>query len=216
MKKQSKGVQTRKNIIDQVNKLYNRTEKILTLDELAGELNLTRSRITNYFPRKEQLILAIYEEYSKKLDKLIKTYNPDNEKLNLKSLVDYYSKIMDLLFEYRFAISYLFVNPLNDEELARHLEETYEENKNRLFNRIKILVVSGLVDKELLEQKNFDAFSFQHTNLLTTWVISYRIYDNKAGFKNMKPVYLRGVLNCYLPFMTESGKTDFLAHLENL
>jgi AcrR family transcriptional regulator len=216
VEKQRKGNKTSDSIVDEVNRLLNRTETMLTLDEIASELKLNRSRITNYFPKKELLILAIYHRFTNKLNKLIDKYHPDNEKISMGNLVSYYSKIMDLLYDYRFAISYLFANPLNDDELSEHLQETYSANKNRLLNRVKILIDNGLIDKSLQDPEHFEAFSFQHANLLTTWIISFRLYDRKSGYKNMKPVYLRGLLNCYFMFLTEEGKKEMTKYTKTI
>ncbi|MCA0133325.1 TetR/AcrR family transcriptional regulator [Winogradskyella alexanderae] len=209
MTKFSKGEKTKKTIVKRVNKLFNKKEMLLTWDEMAAELNLSRSIITNYFPRKELLILAIYYEFEHTLKLFLKNHNQNSEATSLQHLKVYYSGVMDLLFEYRFSISYVLVNPMNDEALRSHLDSTYENNKIRLLDRIKNLVKFGIINKALLKDDNFSSFTFQHTNLLTTWVISYRLYDKNLGYKKMKPIYLKGVLDCYLPYLTSKGKFDY-------
>ncbi|MDY2586824.1 TetR/AcrR family transcriptional regulator [Winogradskyella aquimaris] len=205
----SKGEKTKNSIIKRINKLFNEKEMLLTWDEMAIELNLSRSRITNYFPKKELLILAIYYEFEKTLKKFLENHHQNAETNSLEHLKDYYSDVMALLFEYRFSISYVLVNPMNDKELRSHINSTYSANKVRLYERVTKLCQMGILDERLLLDDHFDPFTFQHTNLLTTWVISYRLYDGSQDFSEMKPIYLKGILNCYLPYLTKKGQSQF-------
>lgn len=209
MSKLTKGEKTKKDIVRRINTLFNEREMFLTWDEIAAELGLSRSRITNYFPKKDLLVLAIYIEFESKLKTTLEAHHSKTYELNLGTLQEYYSSIMDLLYDFRFSISYVLVNPMNDGELSNHIDQTYDKNRGRLFERVKNLVRSGIVDKSLLLKMNFDAFTFQHTTLLTTWVITYRLYDKNLGFDKMKPIYLQGILNCYLPYLTDKGKSEF-------
>lgn len=204
----TKGDLTRKKIIDDVNWLFNKNDKLLTLDELAGTLEINRSRITNYFPKKEHLILAIFEQYQLRLQEIIEQNQPDTEHIGFPNLIGYYSRILDLSYEFRFTISYVFVYPPNDSELRDHITNTYAGNKQRISNRLQSLVNSGLLEGKILEPENFEVFIFQHVNLLTTWIISYRIYDHQKSYEQMKPTYLRGIMNCYHPYLTPKGKGE--------
>jgi AcrR family transcriptional regulator len=67
MEKMCKGTRTKNSIIKGVKRLFNKKEKLPLLDEIAKELSLTKSRITNHFPKKKLLIFAIYQEFEKKL-----------------------------------------------------------------------------------------------------------------------------------------------------
>lgn len=181
MAKYSKGERTKSDIVKRINRLFNEKEMFLTWDDIAAELGLSRSRITNYFPKKDLLILAIYIEFEQRLKLVLEDHEGLHNDLDLAVLKEYYTKVMDLLFDFRFAISYVLVNPMNDKALRSHIDETYEKNRVRLYERVNKLVQSDIVDQKLLLENNFNAFAFQHTNLLTTWVITYRLYDKKWG-----------------------------------
>ncbi|OZV69883.1 TetR/AcrR family transcriptional regulator [Winogradskyella aurantia] len=204
----TKGELTKQNIVKAVNQLFNEKEMLPSWDDLASELKINRSRITNYFPKKELLILAIYLEFEENLKMLIEKQGYTEQIENFSALKEYYSDIMDLLFDYRFAISYVLVNPNNDEDLNNHISTTYKNNKLRLYQRVEHLVNAGLVSKKLLDENQFKPFAFQHTNILTTWIISYRLYDRHLEFSEIKPIYLKGVLLCYFPFLSEKGKKE--------
>jgi AcrR family transcriptional regulator len=204
----TKGELTKQNIVKAVNQLFNEKEMLPAWDDLASELKIHRSRITNYFPKKELLLLAIYLEFEENLKVLIEKQGYTEQIENFSALKDYYSAIMDLLFDYRFAISYVLVNPNNDEDLNNHINTTYKNNKLRLYQRVEHLVNAGLVRKKLLDEDQFKPFAFQHTNILTTWIISYKLYDRHLEFSEVKPTYLKGVLLCYFPFLSEKGKKE--------
>lgn len=81
----SEGEVTRIHIIQQMNKLVNEKEMILTWDDMAAELNLSRSKITNYFPKKELLILAIFFDFEEKLKIQIESLKAGNRQVILSS-----------------------------------------------------------------------------------------------------------------------------------
>jgi len=208
MQKLSKGAQTKNKIINQSNQLYNKSDTFLTLGELADSLNLSRGLITNHFPKKELLLLAIFKNYEVRLKELIESYNPDASTITLQHLFEYYSKVMDLMYEYRFAISYIFVNPIRDADLKEYIRKTYLNNKRRLKERTDYLVTIGLFSDKILNEDYFEAFNFQHSNLLTTWIINYRLYDYTESYQQRKSVYMRGLINCFIPFLTEDAMKE--------
>lgn len=216
MEKLTKGDRTRSHILKMVNNLFNEEERLLTLDEIAGKLNIPKSRILNHFSKKELLMLGLYEQYQKKLSHLLSIKNPDNGNLNFTRLADYYSEILDLFYDYRFTINFLFVNPLNDEELDSHLISTYHKNKERIFRRVESLVARGLVHKGLLVPDEFSVFLFKHTNLMTTWTISLRLYYKGMEYKPVKPLIIKSLLSCFESYLTRAGRADYSRAIEIL
>ena len=53
-----------------------------------------------------------------------------------------------------------------------------------------IIYQTGVINDDILLKDHIEPFTFQHTNLLTTWVITYRLYDHIQDFAEMKPIYL--------------------------
>ena len=205
----NKGIRTRKSIVKKANNLFNKEERLLTLEELANKLELTKSVISNHFPKKELLILAIYREYEHQLEKLLSSDKPDETKLNFTDLILYYGDILELFYKYRFSIAYLFINPLKDEALKTHIDGRFHNNKVRIRLRIENMVHLGLLSDRILDPTNFDVFFFKYTNLMTTWIISLKLYDKDKGFRKIKPVYLEGIASCFEPFTTDLGKADY-------
>ena len=215
--KYQKGIETRRRILREVNKLYNEEGLNLTLGQIAGKLGVTLGSITNYFPRKEQLLLALFRDFDEKSDLLYRQFQNEEALLDFSGVVRYYHKVMDLQYRYRFAMAYLAVQPIGDPELQQHLQERYRLNRANLKKRVAFQVKSGSLKADLLDPAAFDSFCFQLYNLLTTWVISLQLYHQERGYSEMKPIYLRGILNCFTPHLTERGLAELqeaFRHLE--
>jgi AcrR family transcriptional regulator len=208
MPKQSKGMATKQWILDEVSRLYNDEGLKLTLDQLARKLGLTKGRITNHFPKKEYLLLAIFQDFDHKANLIYQQYQNDEALLEFSGVLAYYSEIMDLQYRYRAAVAYLAVQPIGDPELQQHLAEQSRQNKAYLKERIAYQVRSGSIQEELLEPKTFEVFCFQLYNLFTSWVVSLQLYYKEQGYEQMKPIFLQGIMNCFVPYLTEKGKAE--------
>lgn len=201
----SKGEKTRRRIIATANRLFNKEERLLGLNELASAMDESRSLITNHFPRKELLNLAIYEQYEKDLAAIASSHGSES----FQDWFALFSDVLDLIHEYRFALSYILLNPLKDRNLSEHIEKTYEMSRDNIRQRIEAMVHTGLLEERILNRENYDIFLFQYTNLSITWIISLKIYDKDAAYKDRKPVYIKGIMNCMEPYLTKAGRSDF-------
>lgn len=210
-----KGTRTRNSIIEQVNMLFNEHEKLLTLDEIAAKMGLSKSRITNHFPKKELLILAIFKKYGEQYNQLLSSYDPERLS-HFKELIELWGEVMDLIYEYRFSLSYVFVNPMKDEDLVRHFNESYERDKQGIYQLTELMVRSGMLDPQLLRPDNFEVYLFKFVTLFSTWIITLKIYDTKTGYEGKKPVYLKGLISCFEPYLTGEGKEEYQKAIENL
>jgi hypothetical protein len=93
-------------------------------------------------------------------------------------------------------------------ELHNRITKSYKTNSNQVSQSVESLLKSGLVKPVILDPKVFEVFCFQYENLFTTWVISLEIYHSSNSYKNMKPVYLKGILGCFYPYLTVKGQNQ--------
>lgn len=210
-KKLMKGDLTRKKILDDARAIFNEKSINLTLDNLASEMGITKGRITNHFSTKDKLFLAILADYEEKIDNLASTLGPH---FRSSSLHDYFfalSRVMDLQYQYRCCIIYLNVLSPGQSELREH---TYRQSQIRMASirkRTEILIEGKMINKELLEKGNYDAFIFVYVNLLTQWVIHVDMYDMEKGYKEVKPLYMRAIFeHTYGPYLTAKAKKELL------
>lgn len=208
MKKHSKGYNTRTKIITEARKLLNEKGLGLTLDSLSLEMGLSRGRITNYFRTKDSLLLGIMRSYEHALGTLL-LQNEEDDQPGFLPQYRILSKIMDVQYEYRCAIAYLSVSGRHQPEVHLHVESSFLNRLESIRMRLSAMVAMELLIPDLLKQPHLDMYCFQYTTLLTTWVICQEMYYSKRGFEKMKPIYLKSIMNLYIPYLTKKGKIAF-------
>lgn len=197
----------RQHIIREARKVYNEEGLQLTLDQLAAKLNLTKGRITNYFPTKDALFVALSQDYDIRFQELMMQFAGET-KVSFEWMAKVFSAIMDLQYEYRSAIIFVATTSSSQKEMHHQITKSYKANSKQVSQSVEHLLNAGLVKPVILEPKVFDVFCFQYVNLFTTWVISLEIYHSTSSYKKMKPVYLKGILGCFFPYLTIKGKNQ--------
>ncbi|WP_113921982.1 TetR/AcrR family transcriptional regulator [Cognataquiflexum aquatile] len=203
-----KGVEMRQTIIREARKVYNSYGLNLTLNQLAAILNLSKGRITNYFPTKEDLFVAISKDYDEQFANLFLNFD-ETESPSFERLYKICSVVMDLQYEYRSAIIFVSTTNSGQKEIHERVTESYKSNFEQVRWSVLPLIDAGLITSEILQPEKFEVFSFQYVSLFTTWVISLEIYHTTKPYAEMKPVYLKGILGCFFPYLTEKGLKEF-------
>jgi AcrR family transcriptional regulator len=204
-----KGIEMRQNIIEEARRIFNKEGLHLTLEQLANKLELSKGRITNYFPTKDNLFVAISQDYDLRFQELMISFS-GVQKVSFEWMASVCSAIMDLQYEYRSTIVFVATTSSSQKEMHDQITFSYKNNSKQVQQTVQVLVDAGLIKAELLEPDNFEVFCFQHVNLFTTWVISLEIFHSANSYKKMKPVYLRGIMMCYFPYLTKKGLTQFM------
>ncbi|ULQ55813.1 TetR/AcrR family transcriptional regulator [Flavihumibacter rivuli] len=208
MAKTNKGIASRSTILTEARHLLNEKGLSITVDMIASELGLTRGRITHFFPTKDSLMVGIMRDYEHELSELIHQFDwgkgPD-----FANSVDIMDRVLDLQYEYRCAIAFLAITTKNQPELHQHIEGSYYNRIDGIRMRTSYMVEKKLLHPQILEKENWEVYCFQYTNLLTTWVISQEMYHSKKAYKKMKPVYILGAMNLYIPYLTREGKKAY-------
>lgn len=202
-----KGIEMRQKIIQDARSIFNKEGLNQTLDQIAEKLGITKGKITNYFPTKDNLFVALSQDYDLRFQELMASF-VGNQRIGFEWVASVYSAIMDLQYEYRSTIIFAASTSSAQKEMHEQVTRSYKTNSKQLSQMVKILVEAGLLKPELLEPKKFEVFCFQHVNLFTTWVISLEIYYSSSTYKKMKPVYLEGILGCFYPYFTTKGRNQ--------
>lgn len=208
MSSYKKGIQMRQSIIQEARIIFNKEGLSLTLDQLAGKLNLTRSRITNYFPTKDKLFVALSQDYDLRLQELLACFEVE-PKVTFHWLTKVFAAIMDLQYEYRSAIIFVATTSSSQKDIHEQITYSYKTNSKGVKQIVRTMIDVGLLKPEILDPEHFEVFSFQHINLFTTWIISQEIYNSSSSYKKIKPVYLKGIIGCYYPYLTKKGMAQF-------
>jgi AcrR family transcriptional regulator len=208
MKHPSKGELTRQKILEKVNALFNGNGVDHTISQIAASIGMGKSRVTNYFPKKEHLVLALLKQYEGELVGVFEQHKAHKDFTDIRQFVNYLSDVMDLMFRYRGVIAHAMTNPAVNSMVGMHIGENYSRNREKLRQRLSTYSKNGLVEDRLLEPEIFEVFSVQFLTLASNWIISYTLMDPEKAYKAVKPVYLRSILYCLNPYLTEEGRTE--------
>jgi AcrR family transcriptional regulator len=212
----TKGELTKREILNRVNDLYNEHGVLLTLSEIAAKSKLGRSRITNYYPKKEKLIIGLLNQYEEEQADLAVKYRSANDISDFKQYVTYLSDIMDLMFRFRGVISHVLINPIPDTEVSGQLHRNYDQNIKLIRSRMKTFVTNGLISPTLLEEHNLEDYIFQFLSFASTWIIMFNQLDPDKELSTVKPKYLRTMLCGLKSYLTKKGVANLAEAFEEL
>jgi AcrR family transcriptional regulator len=208
MGKTKKGQKAKIEIVTQSRDVFNRRGIHITLGELASELGLGVSFITNHFRTKDHLIVAIADEFNTRNREIEQEFS-DGGSVNLLSYARMFSTMMDNQFLHRCAIIAIFSFINAEKELFREIREHYPRSKDSVRLFVRSLVEAGYVEPSILQRKSYEVFAFQFVNLFMSWVTNHALFNVDKTYEEMKPIYLAGIMSSLRPFFTEKGKEEF-------
>ena len=201
-----KGKQSREEIINASRQIFNEEGINLTLVKLAKKMNMTLGRLTHHFKNKDLLFIGIAQDYEDKLRAL--RQRRQSNQISFNTFITGVSQVMDLEFEYRCAIRYVVSSLRNRDEMKSHILKTYVNNRDDIRKTFEALVQVDSLQSTILRNDVYEVFLFQLTNMLTNWVINLELYDVDKTYADVKPVYLKGIISIFLPFLTDKGKRE--------
>jgi AcrR family transcriptional regulator len=204
--KKTKGIRSRQEILDQARKFYNEEGIGLTIAELAKKLDTTQGKITYYFPTKEQLFLALVQEFESTRSQFLLTYEMASE--GLDGAYARISEVMDLQYNYRCVHRFLVSAPQYKGENYNIFIRISEELRDLVTTMITGFVNAGSIDKRALQPKYFNILFFKLATLFRSWVVSLELYDQDKSYEEVKPVYLLGIISTFHLYATEKGLNE--------
>lgn len=206
MMEYSKGKQSREEIIDSARQIFNHYGIQITLTKLAELMDTTLGRLTHHFRNKDLLFVAIAQDYELKLNE--SRQNRPHGPASMGTFMNAASQVMDLQYDYRCAMRYTIASFQHKEEMKSHIIESYSNSRAFIKNMLKAYIDSGSLRPKVLVDDVYEVFLFQLTNLFTNWVINLELYDHNRSYHEMKPIYLKGIMSIFLPFLTEKGQQE--------
>ncbi len=201
-----KGDRSKEEIIDKSRELFNEYGLQLTLAKLAELMGTTLGRITHHFKNKDLLFVAITQDYELKLNELRK--NRPQGPANMDNFIKGSAHVMDLQYDFRCAMRYTVASFQHIYEMNSHVQTSYSYNRSFIKNTIQAYVDSGSLQPRVLQDDIYEVFLFQLTNLFTNWVVNLELYDYDKTYHEVKPIYLKGIISIFLPFLTEKGQQE--------
>jgi AcrR family transcriptional regulator len=215
MGKINKGALTRQFLITEARRVFNENGITLTLGELASKMGVTIARITNHFRTKDQLIVALSDDYEQQYGELQKSFSKEG-KVSLIVLAELMEKVMQLQYEHRCLMLLVCATGISQDEVYRQISAKWNTNLERFKYRIVSLVDGGILDQSALVSENYEILKFQYINLFTTWLVSQTLYDSDRPLRKSKKIYIKGILYTFYPYLTRKGKTELAQILKDL
>lgn len=203
-----KGIEMRAKILDQTRMIMNEEGLLLTLDQLAQKMGITKGRITNYFPAKDQLFVSLSEKYDEVFQKIITDFDWKND-FSLFQIANLFTQIMDNQYQYRCVIYYTVVAPVSEVGFSTQLRKSYSENGKGVMNIINRMISAGLLKIEIVDPFNYEIFLFQHLSVFSNWVMTIRTFQRESNYELEKRIFLLSIFMCYYPYFTDLGKAQF-------
>lgn len=216
MKRLTKGEQTKKEILERANAFFNRHGVDHTIVHISKAIGMSKSRITNYFPKKDYLVLTLMGNYETKMAAILTKHGYDSGLPDFGKFIPMMTDIMKLMFQYRAVISYALVNPAMNGEIYQQIKKSYANNKNRIHRRLEDFAYYNLVKKDVLEPETFEEYFFQYMCMSSNWIISYNLLDDGKDIDTLIPRYLRAILCCLKPHLTAKGNENLKSALLEL
>jgi AcrR family transcriptional regulator len=210
----TKGKTTRNLILAEARNTFNQFGIQITLAELAEKTSISMSKINNHFPTKDHLFVGLSEQYQQEHQNLKSSFKWDKE-ITLKNIHQFVGIMMDLQYTYRCLLLYVCAIGPNQKTMLTRVTESWNFDQKGFKDLIVALTHSGLLVPEIVKKPKYETFRFQFINLFTTWLVSFTIYDINLSYEKMKPVYHKGIMMCFYPFLTDKGDIEF-KRLNNL
>jgi len=207
----TKGELTQLEILEKVNELFNRSGVDHTILEISDSIGMGKSRITNYFPKKEDLIIGLLRQYEKEMAVWVTNYLSSSEIQGFYQYLPYLAGIMKLMFRYRRVISYSLIHPGLESSVDHHIRLNYDKNKIQIRGRMETFIKNGLLKEKLLEPDTFEVFILQFLCVSSNWIVMFNLLEADKSFDSVKERYLRTILSCLYPYLTENGEEQMKA-----
>lgn len=201
------GTSTRELIIASANKIINRTGVVdFRIETLAQSLSLSPGNITYHFPKKEDIIAAIWEEYMAIMrDATAEMITP---LLDIKQLFLYFRTAAAKAINYVGVTTYYF----GDMGALLRENETFRRQVDRgrelIFASYDTLVKNGymnpITDPEIKEM----TFDSQMT-MLRWWINHALTQFPEQDLPVVMDKYIALSLLQLIPYLTDSGKRQF-------
>lgn len=202
------GTSTRELIIASANEIINRTGVVdFRIETLAQSLSLSPGNITYHFPKKEDIIAAIWEEYVAIMrDTTEEMITP---LLDIKQLFLYFRTAASKAINYVGVTTYYFGDMgalLRENETFRHQIERCRE---LIFASYDTLVKNGYmkpIEKPEIKELTFDS----QITMLRWWINHALTKYPEQDLPVVMDKYIALSLLQLIPYLTESGKRQFV------
>lgn len=204
---------TRYLIVAGANEIINRTGVVdFRIEMLAQALSLSPGNITYHFPKKEDIITAIWEEYTAVMQEM--TEEMITSLLDIKQLFLYFRTAASKAIGYAGVTSYYFgdMGALLREHAT--FRDQIEHYRNEIFAGYDTLVRNGYMNP--IEDPKIKELTFDSQMTMLRWWVDHAMTQYpEQDLPMATDKYIALSLLQLLPYLTEAGQRQF-ASIVNL
>ncbi len=198
-------------ILDRALALYNEHGvPYVGVRELAKDLQLKGGNINYYFPTKEDIILALVQDFQRANETIL---NQEREH-TFYHFLDIHQKVYDNQYNYR---SIIVSRPLLLKQYFK-VKEVYQEvspvTKEGLFDELKVLLMSGFIQGSKVQE--LDAMLECIITMNRYWLSDVSIYDNNIDKEVVVSKYLKRIAGLLYLVANEKGRADIDRFIKEL
>lgn len=200
-------MKTKQRIVQGALELFNdQGERSITTNHIAAHLGISPGNLYYHYSNKQEIILAIFQDYTAELLDRFRPFENQNESLAL--LKHYVNSMFSLMWKYRFFYANLADILAKDDEL----HAAYLEVQNKLRVNL-VAIVESFLELKLIEIERSDtARLVTNLHFIATGWLGYQsaMNTNKKVTESMIMEGMLQILAIVKPMATELGKEQLL------
>lgn len=170
--------------------------------ELAKSLEVKLGNITYYFPKKDDLIYAIWKQLSQKNSTILDIRHSN-------SIIEYLNMIQNYFRnQYQYRCLFLsFVHLLKQNSIIKDEYKAVEHNRMDFVKRM----IFNLIDKKYLKELSDEEIFFlvsAKSLIFRFWISESEITFNHLSVEQKIRNYQKVIINLLLPFCLKKAKSD--------
>jgi hypothetical protein len=203
------NMSTKERILENALVLFNKNgiDKI-TVRHIAGEMEISHGNLCYHFPRKEDIIYALYLHLVKELDALVNEVVPEN--INIISMHISVESSFKIMYKYKFLFIDLVNITRNIKEIDNDFKKLYLRRKMEFRGVFEILNSTGYMKKELFKGQ-YDLLFYQFFIFGNAWISESEILftgNEKSKLKH----YIEVSFGLLVPLLTEKGMKEYIQY----
>lgn len=209
------GVSTRDVILEKASQIINRTGVVdFRIEALATSLDLSPGNITYHFPKKEDIVNSIWDQYISNVTSL--TEQLLTPLLDIKQLFLFYRSSALKTVE-KLGVTVYFYGDMGilvqeNELYMQHVKEA----RSLFYNSYKILIRNGYLNN--IESELMKNLTFESQFLVLRWWFNHAMNntDDIEEIAALTDKYMVMALYPLIPYLTDKGKRQFESIVEVL
>lgn len=199
-------VNTREKIVKEALFLFNRDGLAkVTLRTIAHSLNISQGNLNYHFKKREDIIETLYHQLVQRIDEAI--VEIEIRELNLKTLIDISTVIMNSFYDYRFFFLDFVQIMRGHKSIKIHYLKLSAMRKERIMQLFNGLIDKGVLRKE--ELPNEYKYLYDRFQIIGDfWISSAEIMNTRMSKKHIR-YYSNVITQAIYPYLTEKGRQEY-------